>query len=177
MNFGRLGLVIVKGFNNTDEVNHYRQVMSTNNNLTLPAHVRPIVISVENFDILLRDGRSFEEYFNFVEEKTYTDTEESVLPPEEFGESEGIPTDSPEEYEDETSTPIEETIIETPEVIEPSTDVETDVDDNTEEETPTTPEPAVEAAPVEPIETPAKPELPEYPTGSEGDDSLFEDEI
>lgn len=212
MNFGRLGLVIVKGFNNTDEVNHYRQVMSTNNNLTLPAHVRPIVISVENFDILLRDGRSFEEYFNFVEEKTYTDTEESVLPPEEFGESEGIPTDSPEEYEDETSTPIEETIIETPEVIEPSTDV----DDNTEEKTTTTPEPAIEAAPGEPIETPVaeheteteteteaeveaeheaqpetaphpttpnptptpeKPELPEYPTGSEGDDSLFEDEI
>lgn len=67
MNFGRLGLLLVKGFANFDELVHYRSVMASG--LELPADVRPVMISVKNFDTLLQQGRTFEEYFRYVDEQ------------------------------------------------------------------------------------------------------------
>ncbi len=67
MNFGRLGLLLVKGFANFDELVHYRSVMASG--LELPANVRPVMISVKNFDTLLQQGRTFEEYFRYVDEQ------------------------------------------------------------------------------------------------------------
>jgi tetratricopeptide (TPR) repeat protein len=67
MNFGRLGLLLIKGFANFEELAHYRKVMDEDNRLTLPAEVRPVMISVENFDKLIQQGRSFEEYFRYVD--------------------------------------------------------------------------------------------------------------
>jgi len=111
MNFGRLGLLLIKGFDNVNEINHYRKVMAASQSLNLPPEVRPVVISAKNFDTLLKNGRSFDEYFRYMRDKTYRDTEESVLPPEFFGESEGL---TPEEAADEsipdpsaTDTPAE----------------------------------------------------------------------
>ncbi len=66
MNFGEIGLLIIKGFANRRDLENYRTVMSRNN-LQLPPGTRPIMISKENFDLLLREGRSFEEYFQFIE--------------------------------------------------------------------------------------------------------------
>ena len=100
MNFGRLGLLLIKGFENVEEINHYRKVMAASPTLQLPAEVRPVVISAANFDILLRNGRSFDEYFRYMRDKTYRDTEEAVLPPELFGESEGL---TPEEAAEDTA--------------------------------------------------------------------------
>ena len=67
MNFGRLGLLLVKGFANFDELVHYRSVMASG--LELPDNVRPVMISVKNFDTLLQQGRTFEEYFRYVDEQ------------------------------------------------------------------------------------------------------------
>lgn len=67
MNFGRLGLLLVKGFANFDELVHYRSVMASG--LDLPDNVRPVMISVKNFDTLLQHGRTFEEYFRYVDEQ------------------------------------------------------------------------------------------------------------
>ena len=100
MNFGRLGLLLIKGFENVEEINHYRKVMAASPTLQLPAEVRPVVISAANFDTLLRNGRSFDEYFRYMRDKTYRDTEEAVLPPELFGESEGL---TPEEAAEDTA--------------------------------------------------------------------------
>lgn len=108
MNFGRLGILIIKGFKNLGELNHYRSVMAASPDLHLPADVRPVVISAKNFDTLLKSGRSFDEYFRFMEDKTYRDTEESVLPPEFFGPSEGLPTE--EEDVPTEEAPIEEEV-------------------------------------------------------------------
>ena len=99
MNFGRLGLLIIKGFTNLNEINHYRQVMAQSKTFTLPPEVRPVVISAANFDTLIKSGRSFDDYFKYMQDKTYRDTEEAVLPPDLFGPSEGIP--------DEEETPAE----------------------------------------------------------------------
>ena len=94
MSFGELGLIIIKGFNNQKELDRYRKTLNSSTDFALPSQVRPVEISAKNFELLLNEGRSFEEYFNFIGEDSYITTEESVLPPDEFGKSEGIPTDS-----------------------------------------------------------------------------------
>lgn len=131
MNFGRLGLLLIKGFENVEEINHYRKVMAASPTLQLPAEVRPVVISAANFDTLLRNGRSFDEYFRFMRDKTYRDTEESVLPPELFGESEGL---TPEEAAEDTApipgdaaAPTDGTDI-MPDVMEQDTEPDIDLD-------------------------------------------------
>ncbi|MBD5357469.1 MAG: tetratricopeptide repeat protein [Bacteroides sp.] len=81
MSFSNIGLLIVKGFANLNELEHYRTVMEKSD-LNLPPEVRPIMISKANFDLLLREGRSFEEYFRFQEQKTVEQTEEDVVGPD-----------------------------------------------------------------------------------------------
>lgn len=156
MNFGRLGLLIIKPFANVAEVNHYRSVLQADAALQLPAEVRPVVISARNFDTLLHGGGSFEDYFRYVEDKTYRDTEERVLPPEFFGSSEGMPEEPAQSEPDTQNAPTDPT----------SPTGQTGPTSPTESKPATTP-PA--PAPTPPP-APAKPSLPEYPAGSEGDD-------
>ncbi len=68
MNFGNVGLLIIKGFQNLKELEFYRSAMARND-FQLPSGVRPIMISQSNFELLLREGRSFEEYFRFEDEE------------------------------------------------------------------------------------------------------------
>ena len=82
MNFGRLGLLIIKGFDNVDEINYYLKVLNESAQLKLPSEVRPVVISKANFDKMLQSGRSFDDYFNYMRDKTYEETQQSVLPEE-----------------------------------------------------------------------------------------------
>ncbi len=115
MNFGQLGILVIKGFDNLNELKHYRSLMETDAELNLPRQVRPVIISENNFDILLREGRSFEEYFNYVRDKTYQDTEESVLPPDFF-----ITSDEEIEEKDPVAEPVEEHVdIEPEPMVEP----------------------------------------------------------
>ncbi len=64
MSFDNVGMIVIKGFSNFRELENYRRVM-TNRGFTLPEGVRPIMISKYNFELLLKEGRSFEEYFRF----------------------------------------------------------------------------------------------------------------
>jgi tetratricopeptide (TPR) repeat protein len=185
MNFGRLGLLIIKPFDNLRELNHYRKILSEDTQLQLPSQVRPVVISVKNFETLINEGRSFDDYFRFAADKTYRDTEERVLPPEIFGESYGLPeepTESPETTEptDDVVAPEAPEAIETPIETPVETTVEAPVETPVETpvKAPETPvkEPVKEPVkapetPVKAPETPAKKIVePDYPTGSEGDD-------
>ena len=79
MNFGRLGLLVVHGFNSLDELNRYRAVMAAAEDLRLPSQLRPVAISVADFQTLLSQGRSFEEYFRYREEQDYIDAQEGIL--------------------------------------------------------------------------------------------------
>ena len=142
MNFGRLGLLLIKGFDNVEEIKHYRKVMASDTGLQLPPEVRPVVISAKNFDILLKSGRSFDEYFRYMRDKTYRDTEEAVLPPETFGESEGL---TPDETTEETSTPVPPVLPETlPEPL-PEKEAETETAPMPEAEANAKAEPEAEA--------------------------------
>ncbi len=97
MSFGNVGLLIIKGFDNLRQLEHYRAVMA-DNGFTLPEGVRPIMISKNNFELLLREGRSFEEYFRFEEDDAVAQTEQQLLD----AEVESDPNDEAEE-EDEDS--------------------------------------------------------------------------
>ena len=109
MSFGNVGLLIVKGFDNLRQLEHYRSVMEKSP-FRIPDGVRPVMISKANFELLLREGRSFEEYFRFEEDDKYDAVEESVLEPEEENspeESEETPA-SEEDVEAVTSDESEE---------------------------------------------------------------------
>lgn len=160
MNFGRLGLLIIKGFTNVEEINHYRKVMAQSPTLSLPPEVRPVVISAVNFNTLLKSGRSFDDYFNYMQDKTYRDTEESVLPPEFFGPSEGLPEEEPDTDSDaqEIQQPVEETAGsgDEPQTMEPAA-----VDNGPGAEPQIEPEPEPETV-IAPAEEPSDaPEVPE----------------
>lgn len=106
MNFGQLGLLLIKGFENIDELAHYRKVMAASTQLNLPPQVRPIIISVSNFDILLKQGRSFEEYISFMNERSIQVTEERVIPQAQSSTPEEETSDENQEIEVE-NVPVE----------------------------------------------------------------------
>lgn len=84
MNFGRLGLLIVSGFDNLAELDHYRQILRDLGDTTpIPPQVRPVVISRKNFDLLMSRGRSFDDYFHAVEAARVAALESAKgIPPE-----------------------------------------------------------------------------------------------
>lgn len=176
MNFGRLGLLIIKGFENLNEINHYRRVMAASPSMQLPPQIRPVVISAKNFETLLKSGRSFDDYFSFMRDKTYRDTEESVLPPEFFGPSEGL---TPEEAAEETSENApDEAPEETPEPTPPTPpDSPDSPDTSAQPESSDKSDPAPKTKSPAPAPAPAPdptPTLPDFDPGSEGDDPLLD---
>lgn len=191
MNFGRLGMIVVRGFDNIEELNHYRKVMASNPDFKLPSGVRPIAISETNLKLMLEQGRSFDEYFRYLEEQNYVDAQAGLLAPEDLeilDEAESAadslaepsqtaePEQEPAEPEQEPSASKPEApssepansasaVPKTPNI--PETPKNSRVPDN-----PTTPGAAASKpqAQPQPKPTPA-PILP----GSEGDDPLFDE--
>lgn len=178
MNFGRLGMLIIKGFSNMNELNHYRRVMAAGRDLQIPPQVRPVIISAKNFETLVKEGRSFEEYFRYLEEQNYRDAQENVLPPEVFGQPETleeaerapVPDGVPAEEASPAAPADEPDSVAQPEAKEsPALPADKRQPENA----------ASPAADGKAPQTPSKKEnkpvtLPEYPEGSEGDDPLFD---
>ncbi len=155
MNFGRLGMLLVRGFDNREELEHYRRVMAASEEFTLPAGVRPVAISEADFGILLNEGRSFDEYFEATGEN---------VPTEELLEEPGapIPAEMDESEQSGQSDEADEADKSDPTDLSPA------------------PVPAKETpAPVPANETPAPvpAKAQEVPivAGTEGDDPLFDD--
>ena len=101
MTFGRMGLLLVKGFANFNEVSHYKSVLEADKGLVIPPMVRHVLISVDNFNILLNEGRSLEEYFDYLENKS--------VPKEssEVGDESADAADEPESDEPAATAPAE----------------------------------------------------------------------
>lgn len=110
MSFSDIGLLVIKGFANLRQLEHYREMMAEGG-LRLPPEVRPIMISKANFELLLREGRSFEEYFRFEQEQTAEETEakvvgeENTMPP---GPDAGEPAEEEPAEEEPAEEPTEE---------------------------------------------------------------------
>ena len=113
----------------------------------MPPGVRPVVISDSNFELMLKRGASFDEYFKFIGEKELSDLHEAVLPPDEYpSAAEMYQAPAPESSENSDSS-----------------------------ETPKAPEAPITPETPEAPEAPNTPETPEIePDGSEGDDPLLE---
>ena len=86
MSFGSLGLLVVKGLDNFKEATNYRSLFEQNQTINVPRQVHYVIISVDNFNLLLNEGRTFEDYFNYLEEKN--DKEHSDLEKKELDEAE-----------------------------------------------------------------------------------------
>ena len=86
MNFGTLGLLVVKGMDNFKEAINYRTLFEQDQTINVPRQVHYVIISVDNFNLLLNEGRTFEDYFNYLEEKN--DKEHSDLEKKELDEAE-----------------------------------------------------------------------------------------
>jgi tetratricopeptide (TPR) repeat protein len=68
MTFGNLGLIVVKGFPNYHEVEIYRDKWEKDEEKVVPSQAHYVIISDENFNLLLSEGRTFEEYFRYLDE-------------------------------------------------------------------------------------------------------------
>ena len=86
MNFGSLGLLVIKGMENFKEASNYRTLFEKDQSIRIPRQVHYVIISVDNFNLLLNEGRTFEDYFNYLEEKN--DKEHSDLEKKELDEAE-----------------------------------------------------------------------------------------
>jgi len=157
MNFGRLGMVVIRGFRNMNELNHYRKVMAASSDFKLPPGVRPVAISAANFEKMINEGRTFDDYFRYLDQQNYVDAQAGILQPEEV----------------ETLDNADEAakIIDTNEV--PGTNDEPKDASPAEKLHPA----KSQAQPAKPQSKPLppKPALPEYEPGSEGDDPLFDE--
>lgn len=143
MSFGNVGLLIIKGFSNLRELEHYRSVMAQSD-FALPEGVRPIMISKANFELLLREGRSFEDYFRFqeqdIEEHPPLPDGEAAPDDESAPEAEEGGNDAePLSIEPETEPEAEPEAEETPAEPEKQTEAESEPEESVEGE----PEPAL----------------------------------
>lgn len=75
MSFNEISMLVVKGFYTFDELMQYRRMLSAPDGVEIPTGVRPVMISEQNFKLLV-EGHTFEEYFRFVEENQMLQYEE-----------------------------------------------------------------------------------------------------
>lgn len=161
MNFGRLGIIVIRDFANMDELNHYRRVMGSSADFRLPSGVRPVAISADNFNTLLQAHRSFDDYFRYLDEQNYIDAQADLLQPELI---ETLP--EAEKAEARAAEPADMPADES----SPAPEEETDI---LEEDTIFAPAPVPVSRPL-PALAPASSPVPDD-GGSEGDDPLLFD--
>ncbi len=171
MNFGQLGLLLVKGFSNEAELNHYRSLLSQDRGVIIPEGVRPVQISKSNFEKLLQGGGSFDDYFRFIGEETVRETHESVLPPEEYPAASEMYTHEPNT---ETPEAPAEPATAKPTTAEPTQTSPAEPKAPQKPQSPSTPKtpssPKTPKTPTPPKKPTSPPVYPDYPLGSEGDE-------
>ena len=135
MSFGNIGLIVVKGFDNLRQLEKYRTVMAESD-FELPPGARPIMISKANFELLLREGRSFEDYFRFEQEEPEPPIPDAI--DEALDAALGQPEDAataeeePEPAEEEAE-PVEEETVGTVEEASPAEEEAIEETEQTEE--------------------------------------------
>lgn len=78
MTFGTLGIVVIKTFDDWDDAINYSTTLLNDRQAMIPSQVRPVTISQKNFDLLLKEGRSFNDYFLFLQEQADDAVEERL---------------------------------------------------------------------------------------------------
>lgn len=78
LGFGKLGIIVIKGFANYSDVEEYSRRLFADKQVLLSDKIRPVFISQKNFDLLLNEGRSFDEYFKFLQEESDKKVESGI---------------------------------------------------------------------------------------------------
>lgn len=106
--FGQLGIIVIKGFTGYADLEEYSRLLFADKQVEISEKVRPVFISEKNFELLLNEGRSFDEYFQFLQEEAYDDVEKqineaenAILGGESGGESDASASSSPSEEKEE----------------------------------------------------------------------------
>ena len=84
MQFGNLGILTVKGFANLSEISRYLSMIQGPQGARLPQAVVPMVVSEENFALILRNGLSLDQYQRAAEAAAAKGVHEAVLAPDEY---------------------------------------------------------------------------------------------
>lgn len=167
LNFGRLGMIVIRSFDSMPELEHYRKVMSASPDFKMPPGVRPVVISDRNFKLLIDEGRSFDEYFRFLQQANAEQAESWAGPapeppadavqPVEPAAPDDSETPQPEPEEAHDADAVEPAVPDMPAV---SVEADT-VPDAEEPVMPQLPETAEPEMPVDTVPAPVAPVLPE----------------
>lgn len=83
MAFGQLGIIVIRGFTSLADVEEYNKLLLADKQVSISEKIRPVFISKKNFDILLNEGRSFAEYFQFLSDRSDDSVEERISQAEE----------------------------------------------------------------------------------------------
>ncbi|MDE7411477.1 MAG: hypothetical protein K2M94_05495, partial [Paramuribaculum sp.] len=175
MRFGSLGLLVISGFNNMAEVTRYRSMLESSG-MKLPDGVVPLIISRYNFDLLIDEGRTLDEYFNAVGDNRLEEIHKSLQPDEK-------PTAEAHEVNTAAEAPVEDVPAETEESgstvageqpqLQPKP--ESAKDDDLPFDIPVPPSPAKKAPVLKPLQRGSNENrVTVYPLGSEGDDPLLD---
>ena len=81
MTFGQM--IVIRGFASLADVEEYSKLLFADKQVAISDKIRPVFISKKNFDILLNEGRSFAEYFQFLSERSDDAVEEKIAEAEE----------------------------------------------------------------------------------------------
>ncbi len=179
MRFGQLGLLEISGFDNMAEVTRYRSMLESSG-MKLPEGVVPLIISRYNFDLLLREGRTLDEYFNAAGDNRLEEIHESLQPQEPADESQtAVETHESEEVPSEGIDRSEEPLP-VEDMPAPASEVKPEESTSTSKEDlpydiPIPPVPAKKAPVLKPLKRGSNENrVTVYPLGSEGDDPLLE---
>ena len=108
MTFGNMGLLVVKGFANYNELLNYRTVFDAAADFKqYVGYIHPVLISEENFNLLLNEGRSFEDYFRYLDAENEKDVEKKV-PETASDDAEKEPAIAEKPAEKPTPKPVEQ---------------------------------------------------------------------
>lgn len=64
---GDLGMLVISGFNNRRQLLHYRKLAGAPGGLRLPTGVVPVMMSRADYELMLREGRSMNDYLRFLD--------------------------------------------------------------------------------------------------------------
>lgn len=97
LEFGNLGVLIVRGLANADEAARYKTMISDASGAALPHNVMLLIVSEENLRTILTYGLTLKQYIHAQETAVTKSVHEAVLPPDKYLTEEELysPTDMP----------------------------------------------------------------------------------
>lgn len=103
LEFGNLGILLIKGFADIGEISRYMAMLNGPDGLAFAPAIVPVVVSEENFAVILQNGLTLEQYQRAYDEATSRGVHEAVLAPEEYPSETEMYTTGPDDGDTTTT--------------------------------------------------------------------------